>query len=106
MSKPQKDDFDAVRAVIDALTGFDADDQERILRWAREKLGLKAQSPSPITAAPAHTTPAADTASPAPASAADNASDIKMFVHAKSPSSDVQFVAVVAYFIGSRLPCK
>jgi len=35
-----KDDLEAVRAVAAALNGFDADEQERIIRWAREKLGL------------------------------------------------------------------
>lgn len=108
MSKPQKDDFDAVRAVIEALTGFEADDQERILRWAREKLGLKTQSPSHI---PATTIPAAPSmtgaAPPAPAaSGADNASDIKTFVQAKAPASDVQFVAVVAYFYRFQAPLQ
>ena len=36
----QKDDLEAVRLVADALEGFEAKDQERIIRWAREKLGL------------------------------------------------------------------
>jgi hypothetical protein len=34
------DDLEAVRKVIEALTPFNGDDQERIVRWAREKLGL------------------------------------------------------------------
>ena len=38
MTKPQSDDLDAVRKVVDALDGFEAKDQERIIRWAREKL--------------------------------------------------------------------
>ena len=32
------DDLEAVRKVIEALTPFNKDDQERIVRWAREKL--------------------------------------------------------------------
>ena len=36
----QKDDLEAVRAVAAALEGFDANEQERIIRWTREKLGL------------------------------------------------------------------
>jgi hypothetical protein len=39
MTKPT-DDLEAVRVVAEALQGFDARDQERIIRWAREKLGL------------------------------------------------------------------
>ncbi len=34
------DDLDAVRTVVTALEGFDSKDQERIIRWASEKLGL------------------------------------------------------------------
>jgi|SRR5271165_524914 len=41
MTKPT-DDLEAVRIVAEALQGFDARDQERIIRWAREKLGLAA----------------------------------------------------------------
>jgi len=44
MTKPT-DDLEAVRVVAEALQGFDARDQERIIRWAREKLGL-ASSPA------------------------------------------------------------
>lgn len=39
MTRPT-DDLEAVRAVVEALQGFDAGDQERIIRWAREKLRL------------------------------------------------------------------
>ncbi len=39
MTKPT-DDLEAVRIVAEALQGFDAQDQERIIRWAREKIGL------------------------------------------------------------------
>jgi hypothetical protein len=51
MTKPT-DDLEAVRAVAEALQGFDASDQERIIRWAREKLGL---APSPAVQLPAAT---------------------------------------------------
>ena len=40
MTKPTPDDLEAVRSVITALKEFDPKDQERVLRWAREKLGL------------------------------------------------------------------
>jgi hypothetical protein len=43
VTKPT-DDLEAVRIVAEALQGFDARDQERIIRWAREKLGLVASS--------------------------------------------------------------
>ncbi len=47
MTKPT-DDLEAVRAVTEALQGFDAQDQERILRWAREKLDLVATPDAPL----------------------------------------------------------
>ena len=50
MTKPT-DDLEAVRAVVEALQGFDAGDQERIIRWAREKLG-RVESPAPTPSTP------------------------------------------------------
>lgn len=35
-----KDDLAAVRSIAEALTPFDPKEQERILRWVREKIGL------------------------------------------------------------------
>jgi len=37
-SKP--DDLEAVRSIADTLQPFANDDRERIIRWAREKLGM------------------------------------------------------------------
>jgi hypothetical protein len=34
------DDLDALRAVIDAVKDFKPEEQQRIFRWAAEKLGL------------------------------------------------------------------
>jgi hypothetical protein len=42
------DDLEAVRLVTTALAGFSPEDQERIIRWAREKLGL---APAPRSVA-------------------------------------------------------
>jgi hypothetical protein len=39
MTKPT-DDLEAVRTIVEALESFEADDKERIIRWAREKLKL------------------------------------------------------------------
>ena len=41
-SKP--DDLDAVRSLTDTLQPFSNDDRERIIRWAREKLGMVSAS--------------------------------------------------------------
>jgi len=97
------DDLEAVRVVTTTLAAFKPDEQERIIRWAREKLKLpqvaqvsqnmpQAQSPPP--------TPAGRIETPSPA----NAKDLKTFVVGKSPKSDVQFAAAVAYYYRFEAP--
>jgi hypothetical protein len=68
MTKPT-DDLEAVRIVAEALQGFDARDQERIMRWAREKLGLLASSAQQQPAASEQAPPAARFDPPAPPAA-------------------------------------
>ncbi len=69
MTKPT-DDLEAVRIVAEALQGFDAGDQERIIRWAREKLGLVALPAQPPRPASVPAPPVAPIAQPAPPVAA------------------------------------
>jgi len=99
MAKP--DDLEAVRAIAAALTGFSPEEQERILRWARERVGLALAPRS----SPEIRMPQAPTLSPRPAEPTDatqpslaGAKDLKTFVTTKSPKSDAQFAATVAYF--------
>ena len=89
----QKDDLEAVRLVADALEGFEAKDQERIIRWARERIGLSVAPVSPSG-------PPSSEAPPVPGSAtpATTAKDLKTFVAEKKPKNDVQFAATVAYY--------
>jgi len=95
------DDLEAVRAVTAALDGFGPEDQERILRWAREKLGLspiqrsfsETRIPQELPNLPAR---AADQS--APPQGPSSPKDLKTFVDAKTPKNDVQFAATVAYF--------
>ncbi len=49
MTKPI-DDLEAVRLITEALQGFDPNEQERIIRWAQEKLGRVAPVPPPARA--------------------------------------------------------
>jgi len=86
-----KDDIAAVRSIVDILSKFDAKEQERIVRWVREKMGLAETSIAP-TGAP--------TGAPAIISLASNAAvkDLKTFVGEKKPKNDVQFAATVAYY--------
>jgi hypothetical protein len=97
MTKPV-DDLEAIRLVIEALDPFDAKERERIIRWASEKLGMAAPSAlAPSTAVPPH--------QPGTSSVAVGAAkDIKSFVMQKSPRSDNQMAAVVAYYYHFEAP--
>src|SRR5271165_3156752 len=77
MTKPT-DDLEAVRVVAEALQGFDARDQERIIRWAREKLGLVALPAIQLPATSEQTPPAAAFQPPAPPAATSMLSNSKI----------------------------
>jgi len=105
MAKGRPDDFEAVRTVVATLEVFEPEDQERILRWAREKLGLSAAPAVASTAgmgieAFAERT-TADTRTPA---ASTKASDIRTFIANKRPQTDSQFAAAVAYYYRFEAP--
>lgn len=104
------DDLEAVRTVVSALSGFSPEEQERIIRWAREKLGLstaprdlaegvKALSPLPVA-------PSSSGESATQAQAPTATKDLKTFVTSKNPRSDVQFAATVAYFYRFESPLE
>jgi len=93
----QKDDLEAVRAVVAALDGFAADEQERVMRWAREKLKLPV-SGLPVGSPPTQHQQASHPAGILTAAGEPIAKDLRTFVAEKKPSSDVQFAATVAYY--------
>ena len=99
MVKATPDDFEAVRTIVGTLQAFETKDQERILRWAREKIGLTA-SPAGVSVeelpSVAHTSPANSTTG--------KPTDIKAFVDFKKPLSDIQFAATVAYYYRFEAP--
>jgi hypothetical protein len=103
-----KSDFMAAEEIKAILNGRDQAEQERIIRWVNESLGLSAvpkviaptglpastapQPPSVTNAAaPSHWTPPAK-------------KDIRSFVDEKKPKSDVQFAVVAAYFYRFAAP--
>jgi hypothetical protein len=98
------DDLDAVRTLVSTLERFEAEQQERIIRWAREKLGL----PSDTGAAPQDQTWSGQghTSQTQPTTHQDgqHSQDIKTFIAAKNPQSDNQFAATVAYFYRFEAP--
>lgn len=102
MTKPAPDDLEAVRTIVGALAEFDAKAQERILRWAQEKLGLVApgRGHSQIVQVPA----AGSSHPQLPHAPSTGASDIKSFVEKKNPTSDTQFAATIAYYYRFEAP--
>ena|SRR5438105_15698553 len=101
-TKQSEDFFAALRTVIDTLQPFDPADQERIIRWACEKIGLKPQNPTELhlPLAPGAVSPPITPVVPADGSR----KDIKSFVDSKNPQSEVQFAATVAYFYQFEAP--
>lgn len=89
----QSDDLGAVRIIAEALKDFEKNDQERIIRWARERVGLDA-SASPIIAGTQPSSPSVA----ASVSATHKASSIKEFIESKNPKRDIHFAATVAYY--------
>lgn len=92
------DDLEALKTIVSALSPFERPDQERILRWTREKLGL--------VEAPAAPRPPATPVVPNPPSPPPGGSgkDIKTFIAEKKPASDNQFAAAVAYYYAFEAP--
>jgi hypothetical protein len=107
MSKA-KDDFEAVRTIVVALGGFSPEDQERIIRWAREKLGLASRNIGDLFDPPpaVHSAPQAPVEVVAQSHSQIPTKDLKAFVGSKSPKSDVQFAATVAYFYRFESPLE
>lgn len=102
MTKAQPDDLDAVRKIVEALDGFESGDQERIVRWAREKVGLET-APAPTGAAPPSAQPSLERSG---LSSTTSFPDIKSFIEAKNPRSNNQFAAAVAYYYQFEAPTE
>lgn len=103
----EKDDLEAVRTVVEALEGFSPEDQERVIRWAREKIGL---APAPRSWEDRRSAQAPPIGSPSQSAQSQQPSqvrkDLRTFVAEKQPKSDVQFAATVAYFYRFEAPVE
>jgi len=100
MSTPILDDLEAVRKVVEAVQDFKPEEQQRILRWAIEKLGISLAS-APTYTMPPHTP---GTPPPPPPPGSGGATDIKTFMAEKKPRNDVQYAAAVAYYYRFEAP--
>ena len=88
------DDLEALRTVVAALTPFKQPDQERIIRWAKEKLGISAD----IKPAEMQLSVAGGPTTAHPIAPPQHGVTIKQFIEQKDPKSDNQVAAVVAYY--------
>ena len=95
---PKTDDLEAVRVLAETLQPFTGEDRERIIRWAREKLGMVTIAVPIGTQALDAATAEAVAKRPPGSAGVPAAVDIKKFVTEKSPKSDVHFTATVAYY--------
>ena len=87
-AKKATDEFDAVRLIVEILSGLKPDEQVRAIRWAQEKLNMVSSIPAvAATSAAGHAPPAVG-----------QGGDIRSFIEQKSPGSDVQFATAVAYY--------
>jgi hypothetical protein len=103
MSSPKTDDLEAVRLVVEAVKDFKLDEQQRIFRWAAEKLGMSLPAGSGYTPPPP--SPAGSPSSHPPTPPAPGAAmDIKTFMADKKPRNDVQYAAAVAYYYRFEAP--
>lgn len=91
MTQPTND-FDAAKAIVEQLREMDAARQLRILRWVAESLELPlgGTPSSGPTVVGAGVLPDDDRRA--------TTKDIRSFVESKTPKSDMQFAAVVAYY--------
>lgn len=91
-----KTPLDAAQRIVSELAGMTPEHQLLALKFSMETLGLRLPtSSSPVAtplALPPQQIPQKATAS------ADHSTDIRSFTAMKSPKSDQQFTAVVAYF--------
>ncbi|MDT7042853.1 hypothetical protein [Candidatus Nitronereus thalassa] len=96
------DDLEAVRNIVNSLSGFEPKDQERILRWSREKLGLPtgATENKPLTPPNQPQPPVHPPTVPSHGSGVD----IKSFVNEKDPKSNQEFTATIAYYYRFEAP--
>jgi len=99
----QSDDFDIAKGIFDQLKDLPVERQQRLLRWIAEGLGV-----SPV-GAPAGSPHLGGNAPPEvamqpPSGSGAGSTDIKSFIATKSPKSDQQFAAAVAYYYRFEAP--
>jgi hypothetical protein len=91
--------LDAAQKIVADLDGMTRENQCLAVKFAIETLGLQ------LAAAPVSTlSPQGNTPSRAPLASPEHSTNIRTFVESKSPKTDQQFAAVVAYFYQFEAP--
>ncbi|QOJ18956.1 MAG: hypothetical protein HRU76_15770 [Phycisphaeraceae bacterium] len=98
--------FDAAKTVSDTIKGMEKPDQERVLRWVAESLGIPLSAKTSDAQPALHHSSEAGVRTPESYGATVRAQDIRSFVQAKQPKSDMQFAATVAYYYRFEAPTE
>ncbi len=92
-------EFDVAKAIVDQLQGVQKEQQQKILRWVVEHLGLDLRVAASADQRMAETsTVTGGTAISKETADQQRSVDIKTFVDSKRPKNDVQLATVVAYY--------
>lgn len=97
--------FDAAKLIAENLAQFAKPEQERILRWVAEQLGIQSSGTQPgPQVSEVHPAPQVPGRPPPRAPVTQPLKDIRTFVLEKRPKSDIQYAAVVAYYFRFEAP--
>jgi hypothetical protein len=92
-------EFDVAKAIVDQLQGVQKEQQQKILRWVIEHLGLDPRVAASADQRMVETSTVTSGAAISKGTADQQRSvDIKTFVDSKRPKNDVQLATVVAYY--------
>jgi hypothetical protein len=97
------DDLEAVRTIVGALDQFDETDQQRIIRWASEKLGIGLPAAVQTPGGPQATVTSLSRPTPTVVQPPGKR-DLRTFIEEKQPVSDTHFATAVAYFYRFEAP--
>ena len=97
-------ELDAAKAIVQLLQALDEEKQERAIRFASETLGLHTQAQPAAYTTPKPAGQCHEHGEKAAKSLPGRVVDIKQFTELKTPRTDQQFAAVVAYYYRFEAP--
>lgn len=105
MTTHSSDKFDVLRNIVEQLKGLPSEDQDRIIRWACEELGISVPTRSTASTT-ALVPPSAALGVVSEVTHSGGSTDIKTFVDEKNPQTDIHFAVVVTYYYRFIAPEK